>query len=95
MDGPLFQLPAGALVDIRKDDQGQQALTRMDWAGFFRGVSQTLYAQTRSGTTAERPTSTMPYRFTGMQYFDTTLGLPIWLKTASSNAWVKADGTPA
>jgi hypothetical protein len=33
--------------------------------------------------------------FVGTTYFDTTLGLPIWAKTVSPIAWVKADGTAA
>lgn len=43
-----------------------------------------------SGTTAQRPT----WQIVGMQYFDTTIGKPIWCKTASptSPVWVDATG---
>jgi hypothetical protein len=58
-------------------------------------LQQITFNVSRSGPTASRPTSTTPNRFVGMPFFDTDLGLPIFLKTASSNAWVKADGTGA
>ena len=65
-----------------------------DKAQFFNSVYQIVYAVSQNGPTASRPTSSSQ-RFIGMPYFDTTLGLPVFLKTASSSAWVKADGTAA
>ncbi|WP_161883840.1 hypothetical protein [Deinococcus alpinitundrae] len=49
----------------------------------------------RSGTTANRPTTTtVPYLYVGMPYYDTTLNKPIWVKTASATpVWVDATGT--
>ncbi|WIF20472.1 hypothetical protein SEA_BERKA_8 [Arthrobacter phage Berka] len=43
-----------------------------------------------SGTTAARPTDAT----VGFEYFDTTLGKPVWLKTAPS-AWVDSAGVTA
>lgn len=40
-----------------------------------------------TGATAARPSSPEP----GQQYFDTTLGYPIWW---NGSAWVDATGTP-
>jgi hypothetical protein len=40
-----------------------------------------------SGTTANRPTALLQL---GQQYFDTTLGIPIWWK---GTKWVNASGT--
>ena len=65
-----------------------------DKAIFFNAVYQIVSAVSQNGPTASRPTSSSQ-RFIGMPYFDTTLGLPVFLKTASSSAWVKADGTAA
>lgn len=42
-----------------------------------------------SGTTAQRPTSAL---YAGRQYYDTTLGKPIWW---NGTAWKLADGTAA
>lgn len=44
----------------------------------------------RAGTTAARPTTAS----VGFGYFDTTLGKPVWLKTAPS-AWVDSAGVTA
>jgi hypothetical protein len=43
-----------------------------------------------AGTTAARPTTAT----VGFTYFDTTLGKPIWLKTAPSS-WIDATGVAA
>lgn len=40
------------------------------------------------GSTAQRPTNPI----SGQQYYDATLGLPIWYNTVSSS-WKRADGT--
>lgn len=57
-----------------------------------RGVTPALLAglASTSGTTAARPTDAIA----GFTYFDTTLGKPVYLKTAPST-WVDATGTAA
>lgn len=43
-----------------------------------------------TGTTANRPTTDLQL---GQEYFDTTLGKPVWLKTIGTpNTWVDATG---
>lgn len=63
---------------------GSQAATRM--------VSPLLLGNLAStaGTTAARPTDAK----VGFSYFDTTLGKPVWLKTAPST-WVDSAGVAA
>lgn len=56
------------------------------WQPFFSAAFALLAAMTLSGTTAKRPTTLL---WTGRPYFDTTLGKPIWYKTAG---WVDATG---
>jgi hypothetical protein len=56
------------------------------WTTFFSNAFVILSALTQSGTTAQRPTAVL---WTGRMYFDTTLGKPIWYKTAG---WVDATG---
>lgn len=56
------------------------------WSPFFSAVFNLLNALTMSGTTANRPTAAL---WTGRPFFDTTLGIPIWYKTAG---WVDATG---
>lgn len=98
MAGPNIQMPNATIpvVQIFKDDLGRtQIYMASDWASFFAMLQAASYSATRSGTTAERPTNAFKGRYTGMPYFDTTLGLPVFLKHASSSVWVKADGTVA
>jgi hypothetical protein len=85
------------ILIIERDETGNVTSVRINpaWAAAFQLVFQNAYVATRNGPTAERPTSSTIGRFVGMPFFDTTLGLPVFLKTASSSAWVKADGTPA
>lgn len=93
--GPKIQMPTSLSAVFTVDAEGNINGLQQEWAQFFNAVQSLLYVSTRSGPTASRPTSTQPNRFVGMAYFDVQLGLPVFLKTASSNAWVKADGTPA
>ena len=83
--GPPIQVPAVKIVD--KD--GNMA---REWATFFSSVQQIAFNHSRSGPTASRPTSTVPNRYIGMDYFDTTLGLKVTLKSTNPDVWVRGDG---
>lgn len=61
------------------------------WAGWFSNAQTILADASNSGPTGQRPTAQM---YVGKPYFDTTLGIPIWLKTPSPTpVWVNAAGT--
>ena len=60
------------------------------WINWFMAVFYICFDQQNSGTTAQRPTKRL---YVGKRYFDTTLGLPIWLKTVSTSTWVNGAGT--
>lgn len=95
IQGPKFQFAvAEPPFDLQYDAKGQIVgiLMRPNLAAFLASAQQTLFNSTRSGTTTTRPTSTMPGRWIGMPYFDTTLGYPIWW---DGTQWVDATGTPA
>ncbi len=49
-------------------------------------VSSLLTRMTQSGTTAQRPTAGL---WVGREYFDTTLGKPVWY---DGSGWVDATG---
>lgn len=93
--GPKVEMPATVAEMFNVDAQGNIISLKNEWAQFFHALEGITKSASRSGPTSSRPTSSMQWRYTGMPFFDTTLGLPIFLKTASSNAWVKADGTAA
>lgn len=75
----ISQPPNSAVVDA-------DGIATPGWSPFFSSIFNLLTALTLSGTTAKRPTTML---WTGRTYFDTTLGKPIWYKTAG---WVDATG---
>jgi len=66
----------------------------IEWSNWMAKVEEILNHTQATGATANRP-AVAPY--VGYPFFDTTLGKPIWAKTitATSTAWVLADGTAA
>lgn len=63
-----------------------------EWVNWFSTLWSVAGSVDGSGTTAQRPTTDL---FVGRQYFDTTLGKPIWLKSVRPTVWIKADGVAA
>jgi hypothetical protein len=64
------------------------------WASWFQQLFNVVTTIDQAGTTANRPVVNL---FVGQQYFDTTLGKPIFLKSHAGgvSVWVLADGTAA
>lgn len=81
----LVSSPGTSPVDTQGKD-GRIVGVSGGWRNFFNSVYNVCNALTMSGTTANRPTVGL---WTGRMYFDTTLGKPIWYKTAG---WVDATG---
>lgn len=81
-----FDFPSGsALVDESKN-------ATLPWLQTFSRWQKVILSVRQSGTTANRPTSGL---WVGRTYFDTTLGLPVWVKTVGPTVWVTAAGAPA
>lgn len=81
----LISSPGTSPVDTQGAD-GQLVGVTGGWRNFFNSVYNICNALTMSGVTGNRPTAGL---WTGRMYFDTTLGKPIWFKTAG---WVDATG---
>jgi hypothetical protein len=65
-------------------------LSKPMWSGWFSTVQRILQATSSSGPTTMRPTSNL---YIGQFWFDTTLGYPVWCKTAgASPVWVNGAG---
>ena len=76
------------------DAEGNPVRVSQPWSAFFDRVFKVCFAQSQSGTTAQRPTVGL---YPGRRYFDTSLGAngkPIWVDKSGA-AWVLADGTSA
>lgn len=85
--GPKVQMPGGLFL-LADGNLSIEAQT------FFNALQSIAFYSSRSGPTASRPTASS-YRWIGMPFYDTTLGLPVFLHIASTSVWHKADGTPA
>lgn len=81
----LIGSPGTSAVDDQASN-GRLTTVSSGWRNFFVAVFNICNALTMSGTTANRPTVGL---WTGRTFFDTTLGRPIWYKTAG---WVDATG---
>lgn len=89
--GPRVQLPGGGANPV-VDMSGDHPHNDTDWIAFFSVLQMIAFASTRSGTTAQRPTSATPGRWVGMPYYDTTIGKPIWLQSVVPDVWITAAG---
>jgi hypothetical protein len=54
------------------------------WVQWFDRVQETISANTSSGPTSGRPTQNL---FVGQQYFDTTLGKPVYWNGSTWITW--------
>ena len=85
MSSPLGGLPKTPLLD----KMGNFLLTWMTWVSTAQSI---LQATSSSGPTASRPSSGL---YVGQFWFDTSLGVPVWVKTVSpAIVWVNGAGTP-
>lgn len=79
-----WELPSNTAVI---SDDGQ---TNRQWLQWFDRVHSVASAQQQAGPTAARPTSRL---WIGRQFFDTTLGLPVYVKSVNPAVWVDGAGT--
>lgn len=66
---------------------------------WYMQVYRICFSAQDSGTTAQRPiansaSGAIPL-WVGRTYFDTDLGIPIWIQSLSPTVWVDATGAPA
>ncbi len=92
MNGPNIRMPGSLMV---LDQNGNM---QPQYVALVGSLVNTAFASSRSGTSTERPTSEFQGRYIGMPYFDTSLGLPIYLTSAtpfaSTDVWVNGAGAP-
>lgn len=85
MSGGLAPIPQSAIIS---DGKGNLTAPFQAW---FQSIQKWLAPVGQSGTTAQRPTKNL---YIGQSYFDTTLGLSVWVKTLQPTVWVNGAGTP-
>lgn len=63
------------------------------WESFFSSINYWLAPIGASGITANRPAdSSRTQLYIGQNYFDSTLGKPIWVKSRNPTVWCDATG---
>lgn len=65
----------------------KMSIDTQNWVRWFTFLVGAFNVLTATGTTAQRPN---PAPFIGFMYYDTTLSIPIWAKTATQ--YVDATG---
>jgi hypothetical protein len=63
--------------------------TTAPWVNFLQKLFNVTKLLWGSGTTAQRPTAGL---YVGLMYFDTTLALPVFVKSLNPTVWVNAAG---
>jgi hypothetical protein len=59
------------------------------WQEFFSSLFKAVNGSQQSGVLLHRPTQGL---WVGRPYFDTTLGYPVYLKSANPSVWVDSAG---
>lgn len=67
----------------------QSGRTPVPWGQWFARVHRIVSAVQSSGSTADRPTKVL---WVGRTYFDTTLGIPVWVQSVSPVVWCNSVG---
>lgn len=80
-----FELPSN---DPVVDDKRMSFRTWMQW---FSTAHNYILSIPQSGTTANRPASML---WIGRQYFDTDLGIPVYVSAVNPTVWVNSSGAP-
>lgn len=63
------------------------------YQAFIASIYNWLSPVGQSGTTAQRPVpGSNTFMYIGRSYFDTTLGIPIWVKSLNPTVWINAAG---
>lgn len=70
------------------DQTGRMSVPWGQWFSRAHAAVASLY---QSGTTANRPDSLL---WVGRMYFDTDLGIPVWVQSVRPTVWVDATGAP-
>jgi hypothetical protein len=85
-----FDYPSGTPL-VAEDSR----LLTAPWGQWIQRIHTAVQSMQQSGPTSERPTRVL---WIGRRYFDTTLGLPVWVgggpPAPAPAVWVSAAGVP-
>lgn len=79
-----FEIPSN---DRLAEQDGKASRT---WGQWLSRTHDIVVSLQQSGPTADRPTKVL---WIGRRYFDTTLGIPVWVQSVKPTVWVNASGS--
>jgi hypothetical protein len=69
--------------------------TSATWRAWFESLYAWVAPLGNNGATSARPVSSAAVPlYIGQNYFDATLGKPVWIKSLNPTVWVDATGAP-
>lgn len=82
-------------VPLKVDLNAKGGATSSAWVAWLSSLFRVVAPMGTNGTTAQRPlgTAQLPL-YIGQPYFDTTLGLPVFVKSLNPTVWVNGAGVP-
>jgi hypothetical protein len=83
--------PAPIAADVTQ----KGGFTTPAWKAWISQLFAVVSTVNNSGTTALRPVGSAQIPLSlGQAYFDTTLGIPVWIKSLNPTVWVNSAGAP-
>lgn len=79
-----FTNPDGVIIS----NDGSATVPFAVWISRVNTIANSVQ---NSGTTAQRPVTGL---WIGRQFFDTTLGIPIWVQSVGPVVWINSTGAP-
>ena len=82
-------------IPLAQDITAKGGKTAGPWTAWLQQLFVSARTIGQNGSTAQRPTGTIQIPlFVGQPFFDTTLGIPIWVKSLNPTVWVNGAGAP-
>lgn len=79
-----FEIPSN---DRLAEQDGKASRT---WGQWLSRTHDIVVSLQQSGPTADRPTKVL---WLGRRYFDTDLGIPVWVQSVKPTVWCDATGS--
>jgi hypothetical protein len=92
----LSALPTTAPIGTVQGADGKDSAVRLHplWNAWVTSLQAVAAPLGNNGTTAQRPTGTAAQPlYIGQDYFDTTLGYKVTIKSLNPTVWVNGAGT--
>lgn len=97
MSQGITPYPASSHIAMYRNEKGLMVPLRLSpmFDTWFQGIQRVAAPLGNNGPTANRPVgSAQQPLYIGQDFFDTTLGLKVTVKSLNPTVWVNGAGTP-